>query len=142
MSLTQLESRLDNKRVFSLNGRVLVRSQRAAVATVVTAKRRFAASWSARPAGTRTVPPWAQGLLAFATYLVTFVIAAGLPLARHLNVPNLRQYWTDVQFYAWSLGWWPYAVSHGTNPLFSDQIGAPHGYDLAWASTAPVGGPG
>jgi hypothetical protein len=38
---------------------------------------------------------------------------------------------------AWSLGWWPYAVSHGINPLFSNQIGAPHGYDLAWASTAP-----
>jgi hypothetical protein len=60
-----------------------------------------------------------------------------MPLISHLNVPNLRQYWTDVQFYAWALGWWPYAVSHGINPLFSSQIGAPHGYDLAWASTAP-----
>ena len=78
-----------------------------------------------------------QGLLAFAIYLITFVLAAGMPLIRHLNVPNLRQYWTDVQFYAWALGWWPYAVSHGINPLFSSQIGAPHGYDMAWASTAP-----
>jgi hypothetical protein len=33
--------------------------------------------------------------------------------------------------------WWPYAVSHWTNPLFSNQIGAPHGYELAWASTTP-----
>src|ERR1700722_17761691 len=81
--------------------------------------------------------PGIQGLLAFAVYLVTFVITAGMPLVSHLNVPNLRQYWTDVQFYAWSLGWWPYAVSHGINPLFSNQIGAPHGYNLAWASTAP-----
>jgi hypothetical protein len=60
-----------------------------------------------------------------------------MPLVSHLNVPNLRQYWTDEQFYAWSLGWWPYAVGHGVNPLFSNQIGAPHGYELAWASTAP-----
>jgi hypothetical protein len=82
-------------------------------------------------------PVW-QGVLAFAVYLVTFVITAGMPLVRHLNVPDLRQYWTDVQFYAWSLGWWPYAVSHGLNPLFSSQIGAPHGYNLAWASTAPT----
>ena len=82
-------------------------------------------------------PAW-QGLAAFAAYLVTFVVAAGLPLLRHLDVPNLRQYWTDVQFYAWCLGWWPHAVSHGINPLFSAQIGAPHGYDLAWASTAPA----
>ena len=82
-------------------------------------------------------PPW-QGLVAFAAYLATFVIAAGLPLLRHLDVPNVRQYWTDIQFYTWCLGWWPYAVSHGINPLFSAQIGAPHGYDLAWASTAPA----
>jgi hypothetical protein len=86
---------------------------------------------------TRAPGPVLQGLLAFALYLVVFVVAAGLPLARHLNVPDLRQYWTDVQFYIWSMGWWPYAVSHGVNPLFSSQIGAPHGYSLAWASTAP-----
>jgi hypothetical protein len=85
----------------------------------------------------RVPGPVVQGLLALAIYLVVFILAAGMPLARHLNVPNLRQYWTDVQFYAWALGWWPWAVSHGVNPLFSSQIGAPHGYDLAWASTAP-----
>jgi hypothetical protein len=83
-------------------------------------------------------PAALQGLLAFTAYLTAFVIGFGLPLASHLNVPNLRQYWTDPQFYAWSLRWWPYAVSHWTNPLFSDQIGAPHGYDLAWASTTPA----
>jgi hypothetical protein len=82
-------------------------------------------------------PAALQGLAALVTYLTVFVLAAGMPLIRHLNVPNLRQYWTDVQFYAWALGWWPWAVSHGVNPLFSNQIGAPHGYDLAWASTAP-----
>ncbi|TVZ02620.1 hypothetical protein EAS64_28010 [Trebonia kvetii] len=98
--------------------------------TAVLRAARRAGDWGRRPP--------AQHLLAFAAYLAAFVIAAGLPLARHLNVPNLRQYWTDVQFYTWSLRWWPYAVSHWTNPLFSAQIGAPHGYDLAWASTAPA----
>jgi hypothetical protein len=82
-------------------------------------------------------PAALQGLLALAAYLTVFVVGFGLPLARHLNVPNLRQYWTDPQFYTWSMRWWPYAVSHLTNPLFSNQIGAPHGYDLAWASTTP-----
>jgi hypothetical protein len=86
---------------------------------------------------TRVPPPALQGLLALAIYLAVFITGFGLPLARHLNVPNVRQYWTDPQFYVWSLRWWPYAVSHGINPLFSRQIGAPHGYDLAWASTTP-----
>lgn len=90
-----------------------------------------------RPLAARAPGPLGQGALAFALYLAVFVVGFGLPLASHLNQPNLRQYWTDVQFYAWSLRWWPYAVSHGINPLFSSQIGAPHGYNLAWASTAP-----
>jgi hypothetical protein len=86
---------------------------------------------------TRAPRPAVQGLLALAIYLAVFIIGFGLPLASHLNVPNLRQYWTDPQFYVWSLRWWPYAVSHGINPLFSYQIGAPQGYNLAWASTTP-----
>ena len=81
--------------------------------------------------------PALLGLLALAVYFTVFTVGFGLPLIRHLNQPNLRQYWTDVQFYTWALRWWPYAVSHWTNPLFSNQIGAPHGYNLAWASTAP-----
>ena len=81
--------------------------------------------------------PALQGLLALAVYLAVFIVGFALPLISHLNVPNIRQYWTDPQFYAWSLRWWPYAVSHWTNPLFSNQIGAPHGYELAWASTTP-----
>jgi hypothetical protein len=85
----------------------------------------------------RAPGPAMQGLLALLTYLAVFIIGFALPLISHLNVPNIRQYWTDPQFYAWSLRWWPYAVSHWTNPLFSNQIGAPQGYNLAWASTTP-----
>jgi hypothetical protein len=81
--------------------------------------------------------PVLQGLLALAIYLTVFIVGFALPLVSHLNVPNLRQFWTDPNFYTWSMQWWPYAVSHGINPLFSSQIGAPHGYDLAWATTTP-----
>jgi hypothetical protein len=85
-----------------------------------------------------TVPrPALQGLSALAVYLAVFILRFGLPLISQLNVPNLRQYWTDPNFYTWAMQWWPYAVSHGINPLYSTQIGAPGGYDLAWATTTP-----
>jgi hypothetical protein len=85
----------------------------------------------------RTPRPAAQGLLALAVYLAVFIIGFALPLISHLNVPDLRQYWTDPNFYTWAMQWWPYAVSHGINPLYSTQIGAPGGYNLAWATTTP-----
>ena len=85
----------------------------------------------------RVPRPVRQGLVAFAAYLAVFTAVYGWPLFRQLNTPDLRQYWTDPNFYTWSMRWWPYAVSHGFNPLYSSQIGAPHGYDLAWASTTP-----
>jgi hypothetical protein len=85
----------------------------------------------------RAPRPAAQGLLAFAAYLAAFLIVYARPLIAHPNAPDLRQYWTDPNFYTWAMQWWPYAVSHGVNPLFSGQIGAPHGNDLAWASTTP-----
>jgi hypothetical protein len=81
--------------------------------------------------------PALLGLLALALYLGVFITGFALPVVSHLDVPNLRQYWTDPQFYTWSMRWWPYAVSHWINPLFSNQIGAPQGYSLAWASTTP-----
>jgi len=87
---------------------------------------------------TRPVRPAVQGLLALAAYLVVFITGYALPVAGHLGETQLRQYWTDPNFYTWAMRWWPYAVSHGINPLFSGQIGAPGGYDVAWATTTPT----
>jgi hypothetical protein len=85
----------------------------------------------------RVPRPVLQGLAAFAAYLAAFIALYAWQLLPELNAPSLRQYWTDPNFYTWSMRWWPYAVSHGINPLHSGQIGAPHGYSLAWASTTP-----
>ena len=85
----------------------------------------------------RVTRPALQGLLAFGIYLAVFVVGFALPLISHLGVPQVREYWTDPNFYAWAMRWWPYAISHGLNPLYSTQIGAPTGYNLAWATTTP-----
>jgi hypothetical protein len=83
--------------------------------------------------------PALQGLLALAAYLAVFIITYAAPLLRHPGVPLIAQTSPDPNFYIWSWQWWPYAISHGLNPLYSSQIGAPAGYDLAWTTpTAAV----
>ncbi|MBO0830931.1 MAG: hypothetical protein J2P28_04090 [Actinobacteria bacterium] len=83
--------------------------------------------------------PALQGLLALAVYLAVFIVTYAGPLLRHPGVPLVYQRNPDPNFYIWSLRWWPYAISHGLNPLHSSQIGAPAGYDLAWTTpTAAV----
>jgi len=105
------------------------------VASPVAASR--AAASRLRAALAHPPRPALQGLIALAIYLAVFIAWYALPLIKNLNVPNVRQNWTDPNFYTWALRWWPYAVSHWINPLYSHQIGAPAGYNLAWATTSP-----
>lgn len=39
----------------------------------------------------------------------------------------------DAQIYMWMLGWVPYSISHGLNPLFSDYVVSPQGASLLWS---------
>jgi hypothetical protein len=86
----------------------------------------------------RVPRPALQGLLALAAYLAVFIVAYAFPLLRHPGVPQIGQNQVDPNFYIWSWRWWPYALSHGLNPLYSRQIGAPAGYSLAWTTPAPA----
>ena len=78
-----------------------------------------------------------QGLIAFAIYLVAMVFGLAQPLLPHLDVPQVQQSQVDANFYIWAISWWPYAITHWVNPLFTHQIMAPGGVSLAWATTTP-----
>jgi hypothetical protein len=86
----------------------------------------------------KAIGPALQGLIAFIIYLVLFVALSGHALFPHLNVPKVGQDKVDPNFYVWAWSWWPYALTHGLNPLHSHLIGAPGGYNLAWATTSPA----
>jgi hypothetical protein len=88
------------------------------------------------PGGRALRPAW-QGLFAFVIYLVAFILAFGQALIVRLNVPAVGQTTVDPNFYVWAWRWWPYAVLHADNPLYSQLIGAPGGYNLAWATASP-----
>ena len=86
----------------------------------------------------RVPGPALQGLLAFLIYLGVFIWAFGSAVIAHLNVPVVGQSSVDPNFYIWAWRWWPYAVTHWTNPLYTNQLMAPQGVNLAWATTSPT----
>jgi hypothetical protein len=86
------------------------------------------------PAG---VSPTAQGFASMLVYTAAWAIVVS-PLVVHLSRPQLYPLSPDPNFYVWSLKWWPYAVGHGLDPLHTNLIGAPGGYDLAWTNSIPA----
>jgi len=81
--------------------------------------------------------PVVQGLVALAAYTAAWLSTTGAPMLNHLSHAHLDQASMDPNFYTWCLRWWPYALGHGHNPLFTHVIGAPAGHSLAWVTTVP-----
>ena len=81
--------------------------------------------------------PALQGGIAFLVYLVVWVGTAFRPVVHHASLMVLDQRSMDPNFYVWSLRWWPYAIGHGLDPLYTHQIAAPTGHSLAWVTTVP-----
>jgi len=77
-------------------------------------------------------------VLALGIYLAVWLPTAVRPLVEHLTRSQLFQTSPDPNFYVWSLRWWPYAIGHVLNPLYSTQLEAPAGHALAWAATSPA----
>ena len=78
-----------------------------------------------------------QGLIALAAYLAVWILWQVHPLVGHPGQAQLDVTSPDPNFYLWCLRWWPYAVTHGLDPLRTTQLGAPAGYNLAWDTTVP-----
>jgi hypothetical protein len=43
----------------------------------------------------------------------------------------------DPSAYLWFFSWWPHALMHGLNPIYTDLIFVPGGYNLAWVTSMP-----
>jgi hypothetical protein len=94
---------------------------------------------AASPAARRDLlgSPALQGAAAFALYLLVWLLTAARTLIEHSSWAQLDQKSMDPNFYVWGLRWWPYAIGHALNPLYTHQIAAPTGHSLAWVTTAP-----
>jgi hypothetical protein len=90
------------------------------------------------------VPPPAPAKRArwesLAPLLLYLVLALAIWGPWVLNDPNgriLAANDIDAGAYLWFFSWWPHALLHGLNPLQTDLIFAPEGYNLAWTTCMP-----
>jgi hypothetical protein len=76
---------------------------------------------------------------ALAIYSTLAFVFFALPLLAGFSECRIGYYTNgDPQQYIWGLAWYPYALSHGLDPIFTKVAWAPTGYDLAWSTTVPA----
>jgi len=83
--------------------------------------------------------PALQGGLAFVVYLTVWLTTAFRPIIAHPTQALLDQDSQDPNLFVWFMRWWPYAIGHGLNPLYTHEIGGPgpvH-HTLAWVTSVP-----
>ncbi len=92
---------------------------------------------SATPGG-RLASPVLQGGIALLVYLGIWLATAFRPIVSHATRMLLEYKSQDPSTNVWSLRWWPYAIGHGLNPLYTHELLASAGHSLAWVTTVPA----
>lgn len=81
-----------------------------------------------------------QHLGAFLAYLAVTLALFGPMILPHLADRKLAAVPWDGSFFVWALHWWPWALTHGADPLYTSQVWSPVGINLTWTTIAPVPG--
>ena len=58
----------------------------------------------------------------------------GRGVLRDFTGSVVGSYGGDQGVFIWSLAWWPHAIANGLDPLATDRVFAPDGWNLAWTS--------
>ncbi len=74
------------------------------------------------------------------SWLVLYLAAAVLLYGRDLHWlrDHIGDSGADPLTAVWFLAWWPWAIAHGADPLFTRLDWAPSGYPLTWATSIPT----
>ncbi len=78
-----------------------------------------------------------RGLCALALYFVMAALFFARGLDGHWSTAYIGK-GVDPPQLMWLMAWWPHALAHRVNPLFTDAIWAPRGLNLAWATSMPL----
>jgi hypothetical protein len=64
------------------------------------------------------------------------VLLFGIPVVADIGTVKVGSD-TDPGFQMWALRWWPYAMSHGLDPFYSNIVWATTGINIAWTTSIP-----
>ena len=76
---------------------------------------------------------WHGAALALYALLAAIFIDHGESLTR-----NIASQGSDPSAFIWFLAWWPWAIAHHTNPLFTSLLWQPAGLALDWVTSVPL----
>ena len=79
------------------------------------------------------IPAWAAALTAYFLLAVLLFLPAWVAPGRRAIGGG-----ADPFLFTWFLGWSPYAVAHGVNPLFTTHLDYPAGVNLMWNTSIPL----
>lgn len=77
-----------------------------------------------------------QTAIACFIYLAISLMFFGTPLMGHFAHRFIGDN-ADPLIQMWGLAWWPYALTHHLDPVYTRALWSPAGYNLAWANTIP-----
>jgi hypothetical protein len=94
-------------------------------------------------AGPETPLPWFRRLWVhhvgvFVLYLSVSLLLFGPKILSEMSTRILSSAPAESSVFVWSFAWWPHAIGHGLNPLFTHLAWAPTGLNLAWSATVPT----
>ena len=74
---------------------------------------------------------------AFGLYLALSLVFFGIPVAGDLGGTAIAADDVDSSAYMWFFAWWPHALLEGLNPVRTEVVFVPDGYNLAWTTSMP-----
>jgi hypothetical protein len=110
--------------------------------------RRRAAAARTRASSALDSPRWGGrsrhvALLALGAYIVLSLALYGRHTLLNINTvvagfgPGARFFGHDQSLYVWSIAWAARFLTHGSNLFLTNEVFAPVGYNLAWATSLP-----
>src|SRR5215471_431375 len=80
-----------------------------------------------------------QDACALSLYTLVSILFFGLPLLGHFAHRCIGDR-ADPFIQIWALAWWPHALASGENPIITQAVWAPAGYNLTRTVSMPAPG--